>query len=125
MNSFIKRQIMGTKKFDVFYIYKFKEGALNVAGKKHSLFVDVAKDVLNEQGIDFAKWKKEVVLKAKMALMEGKNQQWESNVVEEAALKVVSEDLKSRRKLDDSSPEKNVDETNNLTNYDQQGDDDK
>lgn len=101
------------------------KGELNVAGKKNNLFIDVAKDVLNEQGIDFAKWKKEVVLKAKMALMEGKNQQWESNVVEEAALKVVSEDLKSRRKLDDSSPERNVDETNNLTNYDQQGDDDK
>ena len=95
-----------------------------MAGKKNSLFIDVAKDVLNEQGIDFAKWKKEVVLKAKMALMEGKNQQWESSVVEEAALKVVSEDLKNRRKLDDSSPEKNVDETNNLTKYDQQGDDD-
>lgn len=106
------------------YIF-FKKGEVNVAGKKQSLFVDVAKDVLNEQGIDFAKWKKEVVLKAKMALMEGKNQQWESSVVEEAALKVVSEALKSRRKLDDSSPERNVDETNNLTNYDQQGDDDK
>lgn len=56
-----------------------------MAGRKHSLFVDVAKDVLDEQGIDFAKWKKEVVLKAKMAIMEGKNQQWESSVVEEAA----------------------------------------
>jgi hypothetical protein len=93
--------------------------------EKSIVFLDVAKDVLDEQGIDFAKWKKEVVLKAKMAIMEGKNQQWESSVVEEAALKVVSENLKNRRKLDDSSPEKkNVDETNNLTKYDQQGDDD-
>lgn len=107
----------------MFYIYFFKKGEVNVAGKKQSLFVDVAKDVLNEQGIDFAKWKKEVVWKAKMALMEGKNQQWESNVVEEAALKVVSEELKNRRKLADPSSEENVDDTNNMTNYDQQGDD--
>lgn len=66
--------------------------------KKSSLIIDSAKELLEESGRNFLQWKKEIITTKKLEIMEGKNQQWEHSVVEEAALEVITTELKERRK---------------------------
>ena len=75
--------------------------------KKSSLIIDSAKELLEESGRNFLQWKKEIITTKKLEIMEGKNQQWEHSVVEEAALEVITTELKERRKK-----EKKIKETN-------------
>lgn len=75
--------------------------------KKTSLIIDSAKELLEESGRNFNQWKIEILRTKKLEIMEGKNQQWEHSVVEEAALEVITTELKERRKK-----EKNTKETN-------------
>ncbi|MFS0934586.1 DUF5415 family protein [Enterococcus casseliflavus] len=82
--------------------------------KKTSLIIDSAKELLEESGRNFNQWKKEIITSKKLEIMEGKNQQWEHSVVEEAALEVITTELKERRKK-----EKNTRETNK--NIEQEG----
>lgn len=82
--------------------------------KKTSLIIDSAKELLEESGRNFNQWKKEIITTKKLEIMEGKNQQWEHSVVEEAALEVITTELKERRKK-----EKNTRETNK--NIEQEG----
>lgn len=78
--------------------------------KKTSLIIDSAKELLEESGRNFNQWKKEIITTKKLEIMEGKNQQWEHSVVEEAALEVITTDLKERRKKEKNTSEisKNV-----------------
>ncbi|MGJ1010755.1 hypothetical protein IGI96_002268 [Enterococcus sp. DIV0421] len=78
--------------------------------KKTSLIIDSAKELLEESGRNFNQWKKEILRTKKLEIMEGKNQQWEHSVVEEAALEVITTDLKERRKKEKNTSEisKNV-----------------
>lgn len=69
-----------------------------MAAKKTSLIVESAKELLEEQGMNFNQWKKEIVTTKKLEIMEGKNLQWEHSIVEEAALEVITTDLKERQK---------------------------
>ncbi|WP_429976894.1 DUF5415 family protein [Enterococcus sp. AZ051] len=82
--------------------------------KKTSLIIDSAKELLEESGRNFNQWKKEIITSKKLEIMEGKNQQWEHSIVEEAALDVITTELKERRKK-----EKNTRETNK--NIEQEG----
>lgn len=82
--------------------------------KKTSLIIDSAKELLEESGRNFNQWKKEIITTKKLEIMEGKNQQWEHSIVEEAALEVITTELKERRKK-----EKNTRETNK--NIEQEG----
>lgn len=66
--------------------------------KKTNLIVESAKELLEEKGVNFNQWKKEVLRTKKLEIMEGKNLQWENSIVEEAALAVITTDLKERRK---------------------------
>lgn len=78
--------------------------------KKTSLIIDSANELLEESGRNFNQWKKEIITTKKLEIMEGKNQQWEHSVVEEAALEVITTDLKERRKKEKNTSEisKNV-----------------
>lgn len=82
--------------------------------KKTSLIIDSAKELLEESGRNFNQWKKEIITTKKLEIMEGNNQQWEHSIVEEAALEVITTELKERRKK-----EKNTRETNK--NIEQEG----
>lgn len=75
--------------------------------KKTNLIVESAKELLEEKGLNFNQWKKEILRTKKLEIMEGKNLQWENSIVEEAALVVITTELKERRKK-----EKNIKETN-------------
>lgn len=85
-----------------------------MAAKKTSLIVESAKELLEEKGMNFNQWKKEIVTTKKLEIMEGKNLQWEHSIVEEAALEVITTDLKERQKKG-----KNTRETNK--NIEQEG----
>lgn len=78
--------------------------------KKTSLIIDSAKELLEESGRNFNQWKKEIITSKKLEIMEGKNQQWEHSIVEEAALEVITTGLKERRKKEKNTSEisKNV-----------------
>lgn len=78
--------------------------------KKTNLFVEYAKELLEEKGENFNQWKKEILRSKKLEIMEGKNLQWENSIVEEAALEVITTDLKERRKKEKNTSEisKNV-----------------
>lgn len=73
--------------------------------KKTSLIIDSAKELLEESGRNFNQWKKEILRTKKLEIMEGKNQQWEHSVVEEAALEVITTELKERRKKEKNTSE--------------------
>lgn len=75
--------------------------------KKTSLIIDSAKELLEESGRNFNQWKKEILRTKKLEIMEGKNQQWEHSVVEEAALEVITTELKERRKKEKNTKEAN------------------
>jgi len=75
--------------------------------KKTSLIIDSAKELLEESGRNFNQWKKEIITTKKLEIMEGKNQQWEHSVVEEAALEVITTELKERRKKEKNTRESN------------------
>ncbi|MEO2553272.1 DUF5415 family protein [Enterococcus casseliflavus] len=75
--------------------------------KKTSLIIDSAKELLEESGKNFNQWKKEILRTKKLEIMEGKNQQWEHSVVEEAALEVITTELKERRKKEKDTKETN------------------
>lgn len=75
--------------------------------KKTSLIIDSAKELLEESGRNFNQWKKEILRTKKLEIMEGKNQQWEYSVVEEAALEVITTELKERRKKEKNTKEAN------------------
>lgn len=85
-----------------------------MAAKKTSLIVESAKELLEEKGMNFNQWKKEIVTTKKLEIMEGKNLQWEHSIVEEAALEVITNYLKQRQKK-----EKNIRESNK--NIEQEG----
>ncbi|MFP8918451.1 DUF5415 family protein [Enterococcus innesii] len=78
--------------------------------KKTNLIVESAKELLEEKGVNFNQWKKEILRTKKLEIMEGKNLQWENSIVEEAALAVITTDLKERRKKEKNTSEisKNV-----------------
>lgn len=78
-----------------------------MAAKKTSLIVESAKELLEEKGMNFNQWKKEIVTTKKLEIMEGKNLQWEHSIVEEAALEVITTDLKERRKKGNNTKEIN------------------
>lgn len=80
--------------------------------KKTSLIIDSAKELLEESGRNFNQWKKEIITTKKLEIMEGKNQQWEHSIVEEAALEVITTELKERRKKEKNTREinKNVEQ---------------
>ncbi|MGM0331021.1 DUF5415 family protein [Enterococcus sp. AZ084] len=78
-----------------------------MAAKKTSLIVESAKELLEEKGMNFNQWKKEIVTTKKLEIMEGKNLQWEHSIVEEAALEVITKDLKERRKKGNNTKEIN------------------
>lgn len=80
--------------------------------KKTSLIIDSAKELLEESGRNFNQWKKEIITTKKLEIMEGKNQQWEHSVVEEAALEVITTELKERQKKEKNTREinKNVEQ---------------
>ncbi|MDB1696117.1 hypothetical protein ABG980_02945 [Enterococcus casseliflavus] len=75
--------------------------------KKTSLIIDSAKELLEESGRNFNQWKKEILRTKKLEIMEAKNQQWEYSVVEEAALEVITTELKERRKKEKNTKEAN------------------
>ncbi|MFS1020066.1 DUF5415 family protein [Enterococcus casseliflavus] len=77
--------------------------------KKTSLIIDSAKELLEESGRNFNQWKIEILRTKKLEIMEGKNQQWEHSVVEEAALEVITTELKERRKKEKNTKETNKD----------------
>ena len=78
--------------------------------KKTNLIVESAKELLEEKGVNFNQWKKEILRTKKLEIMEGKNLQWENSIVEEAALAVITTGLKERRKKEKNTSEisKNV-----------------
>lgn len=78
--------------------------------KKTNLIVESARELLEEKGMNFNQWKKEILRTKKLEIMEGKNLQWENSIVEEAALAVITTDLKERRKKEKNTSEisKNV-----------------
>lgn len=78
--------------------------------KKTNLIVESAKELLEEKGVNFNQWKKEILRTKKLEIMEGKNLQWENSIVEEAALAVITTGLKERRKKEKNTNEisKNV-----------------
>lgn len=78
--------------------------------KKTNLIVESAKELLEEKGVNFNQWKKEILRTKKLEIMEEKNLQWENSIVEEAALAVITTDLKERRKKEKNTSEisKNV-----------------
>ncbi|MBK0039326.1 MULTISPECIES: DUF5415 family protein [unclassified Enterococcus] len=80
--------------------------------KKTSLIIDSAKELLEESGRNFNQWKKEIITTKKLEIMEGKNLQWENSIVEEAALEVITTELKERRKKEKNTREinKNVEQ---------------
>ncbi|MFL0441437.1 DUF5415 family protein [Enterococcus pernyi] len=78
-----------------------------MAAKKTSLIVESAKELLEEKGMNFNQWKKEIVTTKKLEIMEGKNLQWEHSIVEEGALEVITTDLKERRKKEKNTRESN------------------
>lgn len=80
--------------------------------KKTSLIIDSAKELLEESGRNFNQWKKEILRTKKLEIMEGKNLQWENSIVEEAALEVITTQLKERRKKEKNTREinKNVEQ---------------
>jgi hypothetical protein len=80
--------------------------------KKTSLIIDSAKELLEESGKNFNQWKKEILRTKKLEIMEGKNLQWENSIVEEAALEVITTELKERRKKEKNTREinKNVEQ---------------
>ncbi|OTO08345.1 MULTISPECIES: DUF5415 family protein [Enterococcus] len=80
--------------------------------KKTSLIIDSAKELLEESGRNFNQWKKEILRTKKLEIMEGKNLQWENSIVEEAALEVITTELKERRKKEKNTREinKNVEQ---------------
>lgn len=75
--------------------------------KKTSLIIDSAKELLEESGRNFNQWKKEILRTKKLEIMEGKNLQWENSIVEEAALEVITTELKERRKKEKNTREIN------------------
>ncbi|MFR0814211.1 MAG: DUF5415 family protein [Enterococcus casseliflavus] len=75
--------------------------------KKTSLIIDSAKELLEESGRNFNQWKKEILRTKKLEIMEGKNLQWENSIVEEAALEVITTELKQRRKKEKNTREIN------------------
>lgn len=73
--------------------------------KKTNLIVESAKELLEEKGVNFNQWKKEILRTKKLEIMEGKNLQWENSIVEEAALAVITTGLKERRKKEKNTSE--------------------
>lgn len=78
-----------------------------MVAKKTSLIVESAKELLEEKGMNFNQWKKEIVTTKKLEIMEGKNLQWEHSIVEAAALEVITNDLNQRRKKEKNTRESN------------------
>ncbi len=85
--------------------------------KKTSLIIDSAKELLEESGRNFNQWKKEILRTKKLEIMEGKNLQWENSIVEEAALEVITTELKERRKKEKNTREINKNEEQEGVEY--------
>ncbi|WP_260288389.1 DUF5415 family protein [Peribacillus aracenensis] len=63
--------------------------------KKESSFQTAAREILNQEDIDFNEWKKDIINKRKLAVMSDEDKEWTERTIDEEAMKLVLNKISS------------------------------